>query len=185
MSRRAVFLDRDGTIIEDAGYLSDARDVRLLPGALDALGALRNAGFALVLVSNQSGVGRGLISPTQLAEVHRRLEDELASGSVTLDSALYCTHKPTDGCDCRKPAPGMILEAASQIGIEISASYLVGDRETDVLAGVAAGCRPILLGPDDPRSAASYCAPDLLAAAEHILSTCGDTGGPQEERGHV
>ena len=142
----AVFFDRDGTVIEDVGYPRDPEGVRPLAGAAEALAELRSAGFRLVVVSNQSGIGRGLIAPEEAERVHERFVAELAACGVSLDAARYCPHAPEDGCDCRKPAPGLILAAAEELGLDLSRSFVVGDRESDVEAGRAAGCATILLG---------------------------------------
>lgn len=146
--RRAVFLDRDGTVIHDLDYPRDPDQVRLVPGAAAALARLRDAGFALVLVSNQSGVGRGLITPREAELVHERVVALLAERDVRLDGAYYCPHAPDAGCGCRKPAPGMILEAAERLGIDVSGSYVVGDKPSDVRAGQRAGCRTVQLTAD-------------------------------------
>jgi D-glycero-D-manno-heptose 1,7-bisphosphate phosphatase len=154
MSRRAVFLDRDGTVIEDVGYPRDPDLVRFLPGAVDALRTLAGEGFALVLISNQSGIGRGLISPAQAAAVHDRVVAGLAEQGITLDAVRYCPHGPQDGCACRKPQPGMLLDAASELDIDLARSFSVGDKPSDTEAGRRAGTRTIQLlgahpaGPD-------------------------------------
>ncbi len=144
--RRAVFLDRDGTIIYDRGYLRDPEQVQLLPGAGEALSRLRKEGFYLVLVSNQSGIGRGLMTSEDLKQVHRRLVTLLAKHSVRLDGVYYCPHAPWEGCICRKPAPGMLLRAADELGINLTGSFMVGDKSEDIEAGKRAGCRTILIG---------------------------------------
>jgi histidinol-phosphate phosphatase family protein len=145
--RPAVFLDRDGTLIEDTGYPRDPALVRLLPGAAHALRLLGEAGFLLVVVSNQSGVGRGLITPVEAAAVHARFVECLLGEGVRLSGAYYCPHTPGEGCPCRKPAPGLLLHAAAEHGIDLPNSFLVGDRPSDAEAAVRAGCRPVLLGP--------------------------------------
>jgi D-glycero-D-manno-heptose 1,7-bisphosphate phosphatase len=137
--RPAVFLDRDGTLIVDVGYPRDPDEVRFLDGALDALRALRAAGFLLVVISNQSGIGRGVITPAEADSVHARFSQGLAEAGITLDGAKYCPHSPDEGCDCRKPKPGMLLEAADELGIDLSASFMVGDKAADVEAGQRAG----------------------------------------------
>jgi D-glycero-D-manno-heptose 1,7-bisphosphate phosphatase len=144
--RRAVFLDRDGTVIEDAHYASSADQVRIVPGAAEALRALRDDGFLLAVVSNQSGIGRGLITPEQAAEVHERFVAELKRRNVRLDAVRYCPHSPDEGCVCRKPAPGLILAAAAELGADPSSSFMVGDTASDIAAGKAAGCRTIAIG---------------------------------------
>ena len=144
--RPAVFLDRDGTLIEDVGYPRDPETVRLLEGAVEALAALRRAGYALVVVSNQSGIGRGIVKQEQAEAVHERFVEELRAHGVELDDVRYCPHTPEDACDCRKPAAGLLLASADELGIDLARSFMVGDNPTDVDAGRAAGCRTVLLG---------------------------------------
>jgi histidinol-phosphate phosphatase family protein len=146
MSPRALFLDRDGTIMVDTGYVRDPADVTLLPGAAEALAAARELGFDLVVVSNQSGVARGIITLPQLEAVQRRFEELLAEAGVTLDETRFCLHGPDDGCACRKPEPGLLRSAAAARGIDLKRSVMIGDRESDVLAGLGAGCTTIFLG---------------------------------------
>ena len=142
----AVFLDRDGTLIDDVGYISDPEDVRLVPGAADALRGLRDAGFRLVVISNQSGLGRGLVTQEQADSVHERFLDELQRAGARIDAAYYCPHAPDEGCRCRKPLPGLILDAARDLGLDLERSVMVGNSDVDVSAGEAAGTRAILLG---------------------------------------
>jgi D-glycero-D-manno-heptose 1,7-bisphosphate phosphatase len=163
---RAVFLDRDGTLIEDVGYISDPESVVFLEGAIDALRTLRELGFALVVVSNQSGIARGLISEEQASAVHRRFVAGLEAEGVALDDARYCPHGPESGCSCRKPLPGLIVDAAKDLGIDLEGSFVVGDKPADVEAGRAAGCRTIQFGRDD--GDADFTALDWPAAVEFI-----------------
>jgi D,D-heptose 1,7-bisphosphate phosphatase len=144
--RRAIFLDRDGTVTIDTGYPSDPDEVELLPGAADGLRTLRDRGWALVLVSNQSGVGRGLITPEQAQVVHDRLMVTLRASGVELDGAYYCPHAPDDACECRKPRSGLLRRAAAELRLDLAGSVMVGDRQSDVEAGKEAGCRTVLLG---------------------------------------
>ncbi len=148
MAEKAVFLDRDGTLMVDVGYPRDPDDVRLLPGVVEGLTACRDAGFHLAIVSNQSGVGRGYFGPDAVAAVHRRLLDLLESEGVRIDDARYCLHAPEDHCACRKPSPLMIQRSAGHLGVDLAASFMIGDRPSDVEAGRSAGCRSILLCPD-------------------------------------
>jgi D-glycero-D-manno-heptose 1,7-bisphosphate phosphatase len=166
--RRAVFLDRDGVLIEDTGFPDDPGRIRLLPGAAEGLRALRSAGFRLVVATNQSGVARELLDEATLAAIHDRLLELLAAESAALDAIYYCPHhvQATDPryreeCDHRKPAPGMLLSAARDLNLDPAASWMVGDRDSDVEAGLRAGCRGLLIGPG---------APHLAAAAERILA---------------
>jgi D-glycero-D-manno-heptose 1,7-bisphosphate phosphatase len=143
--RPAVFLDRDGTVIADAGYPRDPAEVTFLPGAVDALRRLGDAGFALVVVSNQSGIGRGLVTQEQADAVHRRFLALLAEQGIELTGAFYCPHAPDEGCECRKPAPGLICRAAAELSLDLGRSYMVGDKQTDVETGRRAGCEGLLL----------------------------------------
>jgi D-glycero-D-manno-heptose 1,7-bisphosphate phosphatase len=140
---RALFVDRDDTLIHDPGYLNDPDLVRFLDGAIDALRAIDAAGFRIVIISNQSGVGRGLITPEQQRAVHGRVAAELADAGITLAGAYYCPHLPDAGCDCRKPEPGMILRAAAELGLDLPGSFMVGDKPSDVEAGERAGVTAI------------------------------------------
>jgi histidinol-phosphate phosphatase family protein len=142
---RAVFLDRDGTLIEDVGYLRDPGQVRLIPGAAHALAELRRARYRLVLVSNQAGIGRGVVSEAEAAAVHRRILGELERAGTTLDDARYCPHAPPVSCACRKPSAGLLLAAARELGLDLSRSVMVGDKPSDVEAGRRAGCRTVFL----------------------------------------
>ena len=146
--RRAVFLDRDGTIIEDVGYPREARQVHLLEGAAGALRSLRDAGFQLVIVGNQSGIGRGLVTEAQARAVHERLVAELTRRGVALDAVKYCPHAPWEHCRCRKPSPDLLLAAGHELGVEMPASYMVGDKPSDIEAGRRAGCRTVFFARD-------------------------------------
>ena len=142
---RALFLDRDGTLMVDTGYVRDPADVALLPGAAEVLREARRLGFAIIVVSNQSGVARGIITPAALAEVERRFEELLAHEGAGIDAVHFCLHGPDDGCRCRKPGADLLLQAASARGIDLERSIMVGDRESDVLAGKGAGCTTVLV----------------------------------------
>jgi D-glycero-D-manno-heptose 1,7-bisphosphate phosphatase len=147
-ARPALLLDRDGTLIVDVGYPRDPARVEPLPGAIDALRRLQ-AQFALVIISNQSGVGRGLITEAEALAVHDRVIDVFARGGVRFAGSYYCAHAPGAGCPCRKPAPGLVLDAANELGLDLARSVMVGDKASDIAAGLAAGCRHALrLGPD-------------------------------------
>ncbi len=144
--RKAVFLDRDGVIVipefRDGRSFAPVRlqDYRFYPEAPAALSRLKSAGYLLIVVTNQPEVGRGLIPEEVLVEMHRRL-----LASLPIDTVKVCRHTATDGCNCRKPKPGMLLEAASEFGISLPDSYMVGDRAVDVEAGRAAGCRTVFI----------------------------------------
>jgi D-glycero-D-manno-heptose 1,7-bisphosphate phosphatase len=140
---RAVFLDRDGTLIHDVGYPNDPNAVSLIPGAAAALARLQEQGFRLIVVSNQSGIGRGMVTREQARRVHEELAAQLAKSNVQLDSAYYCPHAPEDGCTCRKPSPNLLLRASEELHLDLRQSFMVGDKLSDVEAGLAAGCRTI------------------------------------------
>lgn len=165
--RTAVFLDRDGTLIEDRGYLADPAGVRVLPGVPEALRRLRNSGLPLVIATNQSGIGRGYYGEEDYRAVNRAMFDAV---DVPFLDVRHCPHAPGDGCDCRKPAPGLLLAAARAHGIRLDASYMIGDSERDALAGVNAGCRASFLLGAGPAPAGVRLARDLPAAAEAILA---------------
>ena len=175
--RPAVFLDRDGTVIVEGDYLSDPDEVRLLPGALGALLQLQEAGFALVLVTNQSGIARDLFTEADYHRVAWRLETLLSEGGVTLDGTRFCPHHPdiTGPCICRKPAPGMFTEASTALGLDPSNSFFIGDRIRDLLPAEALGGTGILVrtgygaGEEDELPPGFHVVADLPAAARLIL----------------
>jgi D-glycero-D-manno-heptose 1,7-bisphosphate phosphatase len=161
--RRALFVDRDGTLITDAGYPRDPALVELLPGAADALRELSGS-FALVIVSNQSGIARGLVSEAEARAVHDRVIDRFAR-------AYYCPHAPGDGCPCRKPAPGLLVDAARELGLDLASSIMLGDKPSDVAAGRAAGCRhTIRFGPDADGADGSQRCDDWPAVLRFLRS---------------
>lgn len=165
--KRGAFLDRDGTIIVDGGYLADPAGVQLLPGAVDALRLLRDRGFSLVVISNQSGLARGLIRPDQHDAVNRRFVEVLAEQAIALDAVYYCPHGPSDGCECRKPLPGMLFRAAREHEIDLARSFMIGDKASDVDAGRAAGCITGFLGNREP-STADVCGLDWGAIVRDL-----------------
>ena len=152
MTRPAVFLDRDGTVIEDVGYLSDAAGIELLPWSAAAIRRLNDAGRAVVVATNQSGVARGRFGEGQVAAIHAALDAALAVEGARIDAYYYCPHHPEGSdrryavaCACRKPGPGMLQRAAADLVLDLPASWMVGDRWRDVQAGAAAGARTILI----------------------------------------
>jgi D-glycero-D-manno-heptose 1,7-bisphosphate phosphatase len=152
MLRRAVFLDRDGTINVDVGYPRDFAQVTIFPWSVTAIRRINAAGFAAVVVTNQSGVGRGFYSEAELQTLHRKMAAALAAQDARLDAFYYCPHyefaaEPgyRGGCACRKPAPGMAERAAGDLGLDLSSSYMIGDKVEDVQLGRAFGGSPILV----------------------------------------
>jgi D-glycero-D-manno-heptose 1,7-bisphosphate phosphatase len=158
--RSAVFLDRDGTLIVDRGYLRDPAGIEFLPGALESLAGFQRVRLALVVVSNQSGVGRGIMTAEEANRVAEHFLSLLTKAGIRLDGVYYCPHAPDSGCTCRKPLPGMLMTAAKKLSIDLESSVMVGDKPSDVLAGQAAGCRTVLFaaGPVDETS----CQPDWV-----------------------
>lgn len=167
MTRPAVFLDRDGTLIEDVGYLRHPDQVRLLPGAAAAVRRLCESGRAVVVVTNQSGIARGLLSEADYAATARRLEELLEEAGAALDAQYHCPHLPdvSGPCECRKPGTLLYRRAADQLGLDLAASWWVGDRARDVEPAAAFGGRALLLGRD---------VPDLAAAATAVLAPGAD-----------
>lgn len=204
MKRPAVFLDRDGTMIDDPGYLADPDQVRLLPGVAEAICRIQRMGYLVIVVSNQSGVARGLFDEATLGLVHHRLEALLEAKGAALDDAFYCPY--LDGpeakveayrsnSDLRKPKPGMLLKAARKHKIDLAKSWMVGDAARDVEAGRRAGCRTILLRtngrPIDNEADATHTVASLSDAADlleramppkHEPDSHGDRPDSQPER---
>lgn len=141
----ALFLDRDGTLNVDPGYIKDPADLQMLPGVGPALKKIQDQGFQLVVVTNQSGVGRGWITPEQLDRVHARLRENLEHDGVVLSAIASCLHRPDEFCECRKPKPQLIWDQARKLGIDLARSYMVGDRVLDLQAGLNAGCAGVFL----------------------------------------
>ncbi len=184
MSNKAVFVDRDGTLMEDPGYLNDPSAVKLLPGVELAIKSLKQAGYLIVVVTNQSGVARGLITEENLEAVHAELRRQLGEKGAHVDGIYYCPYHPEGTVDAyavdselRKPKPGMLLKAASELEIDLTRSWMVGDRAHDVEAGQRAGCRAIRIRtpgpgqqrPDDESVQADYVVRNLVEAARLIL----------------
>jgi D-glycero-D-manno-heptose 1,7-bisphosphate phosphatase len=148
----AVFLDRDGTIVEEAGYLDRLERLVFFPFSVDAVRVLNRAGFAVVVITNQAGIARGIVKESFVAEAHRHIEERMAAGGARIDGFYYCPHYP-DGvvepyrkaCDCRKPQPGLLRMAADALALDLPQSFVVGDRWHDVAAGHAVGARGVLV----------------------------------------
>jgi len=148
----AVFLDRDGVVIRDVGYLRSPAGLRLMPGAARAIRRLNQAGIPVVLVTNQSAVARGWLSLQALDAIHSELKQRLARGGARLDAIYFCPHHSTETvgsfrveCDCRKPNPGMLIRAAQELGFRLSDAVIIGDKPSDLEAGRRAGCRTVLV----------------------------------------
>lgn len=179
LANRAVFLDRDGVIIKDVDYLADPEMISFIPGSIAAIKSLQQS-FKIVLITNQSGVARGLIREDKLLEIHNILKKLLADRGTRLDAIYYCPHHPEADladyrldCECRKPKPGLIFKAATDLKIELSESYMIGDKESDIEAGNRAGCKSILIKPGRQLSGGTKALavfPTLKKAASFILN---------------
>jgi len=185
--QRALLLDRDGTICEESNYLDRPERLRLLPGSAEAIRLARSAGFLAVVVTNQSGIARGMFDESDLERIHARLAELLAHEGAELDGIYHCPHHPEAGrgplrqvCDCRKPEPGLLLRAREELGIELDRSYAIGDRLRDLEAGWRVGARGILVLIGNGREEfgyhsrtggpqPAYVASDLLDAVEWIV----------------
>ncbi len=158
--QKAIFLDRDGTINEYVGFLRDINEFRLLPGVIEAIRAINESGYLAIVVTNQPVIARGEVTKEQLIEIHRKMETLLGNEGVYIDGLFYCPHHPDKGfegevpelkidCNCRKPKPGMLINAAEIFNIDLQKSWMVGDGENDIKAGKAAGCKTALIGRQD------------------------------------
>jgi D-glycero-D-manno-heptose 1,7-bisphosphate phosphatase len=181
--RATVFLDRDGTITEEVGYLDNPDRLRLIPGAAEAIRLLNNAGILVIMVSNQAGVGRGYFSTATVEAIHRQLAKQLVKYRAYVDDIYYCPHHPNEGCGCRKPKAGMLLRAAQKHGIDMRRAFIVGDKVSDLDAGRQVGCRTVLVLTgygEQAREAFNnlifqpdYISSNLYAAAKWILAEEG------------
>ena len=170
--RPAVFIDRDGTIMHDADYCSDPKKVQIFPGVPEALRRLKSKGFKLIIITNQSGIGRGFFAVDQYRAVEAEVLRQLGDGLI--DSTYFCPDVPGQPSKCRKPAPGMVLEAARDHDVDLSRSFFIGDKEIDAECAHNAGVRAIRVRTGFDKmtdaSSADWVAEDLPAAAEIILN---------------
>ena len=150
--RTAVFLDRDGTLLEEANYVCELDRLVFFPFAIDAVRLLNRAGFAVVVVTNQAGIARGIVEESFVAQAHAVMTERLAEGGARVDGYYYCPHHPQGiveayrrVCECRKPQPGMLRRAAGELGLDLTGSFVVGDKLQDVEAGAAVGARGVLV----------------------------------------
>jgi len=177
----AIFMDRDGTVSEEVGYMYHAGLYRLYPWTGEAIRKINQSGMKSVLVTNQSGVERGYFDDSMVQEVHQLLRKNLLQCGAQIDGIYYCPHVPETNCHCRKPKPGMILQAVRDLEIDLSQSFMIGDRYTDVLTAHAAGIRAVLVCSGDgtsekaryaglPGPKPHFVADNLLHAVDAILS---------------
>jgi D-glycero-D-manno-heptose 1,7-bisphosphate phosphatase len=186
MKKRAVFLDRDGTLNEDVGYPSAFSQIRIFPAAFEAVRKIRSAGFLAVVVTNQSAVGRGLLSEDELKNIQESIQASFAAEGAELDAFYYCPHYEQaalpiyrKSCDCRKPAPGLAVRAAADLDLDLSASYMIGDKIEDIEFALNAGTTPVLvltgcgresrLKLEEKGLRPAFVAEDILSAANWIL----------------
>jgi histidinol-phosphate phosphatase family protein len=175
MTNRAVFLDRDGTMAKDVNYCARPEDFELFPNTAKAIKLLHEHGLKVIVVTNQSGIARGYFTEETLAQIHEKMKAELAKESAWVDGIYYCPHHPTDNCDCRKPKPKLVLQAAKEYDIDLKHSFVVGDLEIDIGLGKAVGCHTILISPnpgydDQKQMSPDYTTFDLYQAARWIVS---------------
>lgn len=176
LDMKYILLDRDGTIIVDKHYLSDPEGVELLPGAREGLKMMADAGFGLIVVTNQSGIGRGYYDESDMRAVNDRMQELLAESGVDFSAVYHCPHSPDQNCDCRKPATGMFDEAINEFGMDPVQCYVIGDKLCDVELGLAKGAGGILVRTGKGRKEESKCegkavyiADDLVDAANFII----------------
>jgi D-glycero-D-manno-heptose 1,7-bisphosphate phosphatase len=176
VTRPAAFLDRDGTLLEDRDYAFELADYHPLAGAYEAVARLRAAGFAPVVLTNQSGIGRGLFRASDYARFEAHFLADFAAHGAALDGCYHCPHAPDAGCDCRKPATGLALRAARELGLDLGASVVIGDKASDVELAQKLGCRALLVLTGKGREEAERLprdvtrARDVLEAVEFLLS---------------
>jgi histidinol-phosphate phosphatase family protein len=175
MLHRAVFLDRDGTIAKDVHYCRRVEDLEILPHVPDAIRLLNQARYKVVVITNQSGIARGYFTQETLSSIHEKMKAELKEHGAFIDAIYVCPHHPDEGCQCRKPNPTLLTRAATDIGLALDQSYMIGDDPKDVGAGRAAGCRTVWLSADhnhqsdSPAVPCDHTAADLLEAIQWLL----------------
>jgi len=180
---RAVFLDRDGTIIEDVGYPHECSKIKFLPRVSKAIKLLNENGFKVIVITNQAGVARGYFTEETVREINRYIQESLAKQGAFIDMIYYCPHhiegiieEYSKECYCRKPNPGMIEQAVHEFGIDLKNSFIIGDKISDIEAGQRAGCKTILLAGEEPLNnerkitlISEHAAPDLYEAVKWLV----------------
>jgi D,D-heptose 1,7-bisphosphate phosphatase len=187
IKQRAVFLDRDGTINEDVGYLSNLNQLSIIPEAFEAVRLMNRQRLQVIVITNQSGVGRGYFDEAVVERIHVHLRAAFLAEDAVIDRFYYCPHHPTEGrgvyllaCSCRKPEPGMLIRAAAERNIDLSHSYMIGDTSNDVVAGKRASCKGILVetgygrDADTTKTRPDYTAKNILDATRWILNDITD-----------
>ncbi len=144
--RRAIFLDRDGVInVNRKDYVKSWKEFEFLPNTKKALKKINESGYMLIIITNQSPIGRGIFKPEILDGIHQKMLGELSKAGVRIDAIYFCPHKPGDGCSCRKPEPGLLVKAAEDFNIDLSNSWMIGDSDSDIVSGKRAGCRTAMV----------------------------------------
>lgn len=163
-----VFLDRDGVINRDSSdYIKSVAEWEPLPGSLEAIAGLTQAGFRCIVISNQSGIGRGLFNEATLDAIHTRMREAVTAAGGDIAGIYYCPHRPDEACNCRKPRPGMLLAAARDFGCALDNLPFIGDKDSDIEAALAVGARPIRVGARAGQSSAAAVRSDGADAVEH------------------
>lgn len=190
--QKPVFLDRDGVInVDSPDYIKTPDEFHPIAGSLEAIARWSGAGYAVVLITNQSGLARGIITSRALAEIHSRLEDAVVALGGRIQSILICPHLPDDGCACRKPRTGLLERASRELGLVVRGAPMIGDRRSDLEAARAAGCRPILVRTGQGRATEATLDSswnvavfdDLLHATEALLPRNSPSNDPPSQRG--
>ena len=167
--KKAIFLDRDGTIIIDKVYLNDVAGVEYLPGAFESLKKMQEAGYLLLIATNQSGIARGIVQLENLHAIHDKINQDCLNLGIKIDGFYYAPYSVESNHEMRKPNPGMLLTGAKEHQVDLTRSFMIGDRETDVEAGLSAGTKTILLSPKVTVSKADFVCEDLVQATQFIL----------------
>ena len=145
MENKAVFIDRDGTINVNVGYIDHPDDFQMYPGVIEGIKLLKKNGYKIIIVTNQSGIGRGYFVKKNLDDIHHKMNHELSENGTTVDAIYYCPHHPDDQCNCRKPKTGLLEQAVKDLNIDIKESFIIGDRMLDMEAGDKIGCNTVLV----------------------------------------
>ena len=149
-SKRAVFFDRDGVINKErTDYVKTVNELDIFSNIIDSIKRLKNSGFVVIVLTNQSAINRGLTTHEKVNKIHRTIQDFLIENGTSIDSFYYCPHRPDENCDCRKPKPGLFLKAADELKIDLKSSWMIGDKDTDIEAATTAGCKSIKINSND------------------------------------
>jgi len=166
MENKAVFIDRDGTINVNVGYIDHPDDFQMYPGVIEGIKLLKKNGYKIIVVTNQSGIGRGYFEKKNLDDIHHKMKNELFENGTSVDAIYFCPHHPKDNCNCRKPRTGLLEKAVKDLDINIEESFIIGDRMLDMEAGDKIGCKTVLIPEDEEKIAIemdeSHVKPDFI-----------------------